>query len=300
MKLCILGPEKKTDFHLELIEKAKERFEKVLYAPLSGVRIEPINGAFVPYYKTAALTDFEIVLPLVSKKMVKFGSAVVGALEENEIYTPVSSTAINYAYNEFLTVMLHKHVKVLGHDLPRIYLASSRDALNAVLPKLKYPVRIKTPQKDSKPASFESEATLKSFIDAIELFSQPLLIQEIGEEKLTDIEALVIGERIYCISNGDPIKVSTKVRNLLKETSKFLDTHVLQASIIETHRGQVFMESINVNINPSRFEQIIGKDITQYLLTFMEKSAKEYYERKSLVKFVEWFIDFGKSVIMRR
>jgi hypothetical protein len=300
MKLCILGPEKKTKFHLKLIEKAKERFEKVLYAPLSGVRIEMVDDAFVPYYKTAVLTDFEVVLPLVSKKMVKFGSAVIRALEENETYTPISSAAINYTYNEFLTVMLHKHIKALGHDLPNIYLASSRDALNAVLPKLKYPIRIKTPQKDSKPATFESEAALKSFIDAIELFSQPLLIQELGKEELREMDVLMIGNRIYCLSNGNVIKTSIKVRNFVKETSKFLNTQILQASIIETQRDQVFMESISVNIDLLKFEQTIGKDITSYLLTFMKKSAKEYYERRSLVKFIEWFIDFGKSVIARK
>ena len=300
MKLCILGPEKKNEFHLKLIEKAKEHFEKVLYAPLSGVRIEASGDMFIPYYKAAPLTNFEIVLPLVSKKMAMFGSSVVTVIEENEIYTPISSAAINHAYNEFLTVMINKHIRAGRRNMAKVYLASSRDALNAVLPKLRYPVRIKTPRKDSKPASFESEASLRSFIDAIELFSQPLLIEEVEKESLKEMHALIMGSRIYCLSEGTAVKPSVKVRELMKDAAKYLDTQIMEASIIEARGNMAFIESINTNINLLKFEQAIGKDITKYLLRFMEKNAKDYYERKSLLKFVDWLIDFGRSAILRK
>ncbi len=300
MKLCILGPEKKTEFHLNLIEEAKRVFDKVLYAPLSGVRLELSEDGLVPYYKASAITNFDALLPLVSKKMALFGASVVSAVEESGIYTPISSIAINHAYNEFSVVGINRYLKVVKRGILKAYLASSRDALNAVLPKLRYPVRIKTPKKDGGSANFESEASLRSFIDAIELFSQPLLIEELRSKELAEMRILKIGKRVYCISGEREVSASKKIREVMHEVSRLMDAQTLEVSIIEVGRKELFLESINVNINLTKFERITGKDITSYLLKFVKRKARDHYERKSLLKFLDWLVELGKSTVLKR
>ena len=72
MKLCIIGPEKRSDSEIELMETAKKKFDSVLYAPIEMIRIETCKDKAVPFLKNTNLLEFDAILPRVTKKNADF------------------------------------------------------------------------------------------------------------------------------------------------------------------------------------------------------------------------------------
>ncbi len=295
MKLCILGPEKKKDFHLRLIEISKYKFGKVLYAPLSGVRIEKNGDDFLPYYKSASLLDFDVVFLMVPPRLLNFGYTISTILEKYRIFTPVSSLYLSYASNPFMTFLLN--AEIMEIESPSgIYLSTSRDALNAVLPKLRYPVRVYMPEmKKGGSAIFESESSLKTFLDTMELFSQPIMIEEIGKN-VEDIDVLVIGTRIHSIKNGKPLrKTPNKVKEVVTKISSALHTSVFQASL-SVENSTILIKKLKTSLRVDKFEEHFGKDITQELINYLHKGCSEHYRRYTLLNLIDRMVDTFKSV----
>ncbi len=300
MKLCILGPESKKDYHLRLIELSKYHFDKVLYAPLSGVRIEREGEEFTPYYKSASLYTFDVVLPLIPKSLAHFGYAVVSLLEEHGIFTPISNRFISHASNPFLIALLNQ--KLGNADSPiRVYLSVSRDALNAILPKLNYPVRVYIPEaKKQASATFESEASLKSFLDTIELLAQPIILEEIKTSKnLREMDVLTIGNRIFAVQKVGNEKrrcrTSKHIQGFVLRMGKILKTSIFQARII-VEKNSMFVKSLNTSPALSRFEDVFGKGMVEDLIAFLSKECEEFYRRHALLTFVDRLVEHLRTM----
>ncbi len=301
MKLCILGPESKKDYHLRLIELSKYHFDKVLYAPLSGVRIEMEGEEFTPYYKSASLYTFDAVLPLIPKSLAHFGYAVVSLLEEQGIFTPISSSFISHASNPFLIAFINQ--KLGNADSPiKVYLSVSRDALNAILPKLNYPVKVHIPKtkRQQTSATFESESSLKSFLDTIELLAQPIILEEIKTSKsLKEMDVLVIGNRIFAVRRvGDKkrrCRASKHMQEFVLRMGKLLKTSIFQARMI-VEKNSMFVKSLNVSPALSRFEDVFGNDMVEDLIAFLSKECEEFYRRHALLTFVDRLVEHLRTM----
>jgi len=292
MDLCIIGSSKGKEKHLNIIKKAEATFDKVLYAPITGLRIEGKDENYNIFYKSAKINDFDVILPLIPYEHLSFGYAIVKMIEEFGKYSVIGSNAILHAQNPFIGFLSQRGLRTVRIKTPRIILSISGDSVKNMLSKLKYPVVMRTWGKKSRMIKFTSEQAIKSYIDTAEMLSQPIMIEELNGDDVKDLRVLKIGRSVYAITEKDKevFEVTYRLRNFVREIASRLDTQFLEAKITYGNKF-LFLQRVYGTLNINSFEKAYSKDLTERLLKECEKEAKSFYSFRIPIRFVERLID---------
>ncbi len=292
MDICIIGSSKGKEKYLNIIKKAEAIFDKVLYAPINGLRIEGKNENYNIFYKSARINEFDVVLPLIPYEHLSFGFAIIKIIEEFRKYSVISSDTIFHAQNPFLGFLHQRNLKTVRINTPRIILSISSDSVKNILSKLRYPVVMRTCGKKSRMIKFTSEQAIKSYIDTAEMLSQPIMIEELNGDDIRDLRVLKIGKSVYAISEEtkEVFDVTFRLKNFVREIASKLNTQFLEVKITYGNTF-MFLQRVYGTLNINSFEKAYSKDLTEKLLKECEKEAKNFYSLRMPIKFVEKIID---------
>ena len=277
-RLLILGPEKRSDTEIGILERSKEYFDTVLYVPLPSVRIEAIGDKSIPYYKNTNLFDFDVVLARIKRKDTDIGYVLLKLLEDNGVHTPSAYKSVLYSYNKFLSPIF---LKSKGLSTPKVYFATTRKAIEHILPDLKYPVYLHLPYENKGSVYIDSYDSAKGVIDTIEKLSQPIFIQEIYPNS-NILSILVIGKALFCIDEKDKIyTLTSEEKYTIRKASNLFETDFCQIKAIK-HNSHLVITGMNVCPSINKYQDIFDEDLYDIICKHVAKTTEKHTKLNSV------------------
>jgi len=271
MKLCIIGPEKRTHSNLELLEKAKKFFDTVLYVPFSLMSLG--NDEII--YKNVDLSKFDSVLPIIPKNRSLFAYSVLNNLK---VYSPISPKAYFITSDRFI---MFSEIMKNGLQTPKIYLLNSPKSVQAIANSIKFPISIRLSSKEKGIMFANNNTELRAMLDTLETFKDTIYIEEYLNTSYLQI--YVIGDDVFGLKRK-PVKkpdiffgegkmmgckISDKIKNAAIKTAKIIGTEFARVDMI----GE---KILNIDLSPpvKDVEKVINMDIISRLLEFIKYSAQ--------------------------
>lgn len=287
MKLCIIGPESRSDTEIELMDKAKAKFDSVLYTPIEMIRIETIKDNAAPFFKSVNLLDFDAIFIRVEKKNSDFCYVLLKIFEQHGIFTSLGSDSLLYGYNEFLLPFILKNNKI---QTPKTYLAMSRTAIENNIETMIYPVLLKLPYSKTGTIVLDSADSAKGVVDTLEVLKQPVTLQETFEDAEI-LSVLVVGNDTFAIKGKNKkYKLTRDETDMAMRTSKLLKAAICQINLIKTN-NQVMVAGFNIKPRLETYSKVHDIDILAKCLSYLAKHAAIKKENPVFNKFLEWIRD---------
>ncbi|MCK4809248.1 MAG: hypothetical protein KAS90_06505 [Candidatus Aenigmarchaeota archaeon] len=287
MKLCIIGPEKRSDSEIELMETAKDKFDSILYAPIEMIRIETCKKKAVPFLKNTNLLDFDVILPRVDKKNADFCYVLLKIFEQHGIFSSLSSESILYGYNEFLLPFMLNNRMI---QTPRTYLAMSRPAIEKSIGTMIYPAILKLPYSKAGTIILDSPESAKGVVDTLETLNQPITLQETFNDALA-ISVLVIGSDAYAVNGKKKkYKLTRDEISTVMSVSQVLKAGICQINLMKAN-DQVMVAGFNIKPRISFYSDIYEKDLLEKSISYLKNHAAIKKENPVFSKFLEWVRD---------
>ncbi len=253
MKLCVIGPDKRTQTNLKLLSAAKGPFDSVLYAPYSAISLSIKENIRVSY-KNTNLAAFDAVIPRIPKSRSLFGYLLLSTLN---LYSPIGPEAYVFTSDRFLLLDM---LKKKGIDVPHVYFIDSvRSALDLIEKgEITFPLSMRMPETEKSMMIANEKKEAKTMLGALKTFNKPVYVEEVKNE--TFIDAYVIGNQVVAafrkkprewndIFNGEGKTKAIRPNKAVEKTALWA------ASVVKTEFAAVrIIEKNNVvfdiNINP--------------------------------------------------
>ncbi|MBI5347613.1 MAG: hypothetical protein HZB66_03310 [Candidatus Aenigmarchaeota archaeon] len=288
MKLCIIGPDKRTQTNLRLLAAAKESFDSVLYVPYSAISIS-IKDSVRVFYKNINMAGFDAVITRIPKSRSLFGYLITNTLNT---YSPINPEAYVITSDRFLMLDM---LKRKGLNVPNVYFIDSvRSALDLIEKKeITFPLSMRMPEIDKSMMIANEKKEARTMLGALKTFQKPVYIEELKNETFT--EAYVIGEQVVAAFRKKPKEwndiFSGKGKSKAIEPSKTIEkAAVAAASVINTNFAVVrIIEKNNIifdiNLCPDLMGAIreTGVPVDRLFLKYVAKCALEKKESMTWV-----------------
>lgn len=290
MKLCIIGPSKRTDSDIMLLNNAKNIFDSVLYAPYSDISMQ-LNGGRSVIYKSSNLSKFDAVLPRIKRNRYLTGYLLFNTLDN---YTPITANAYMACSDRFLMLDLLKRDGLSVPDM--IHVDSVKAAMTHIdADSMEFPIALRIPgsQKGIMFASSPKEAT--SMLGALKTFKKPVYMEKC-QKKNDYYQAFVIGNEVVAAMKKSPNEIkdpfvgkgdaknsrlSSELKNIAVNVANTLGTNFAKVSIYKKSK-KVF----NVGLCPNLVQpnKVFDKKVHTELLNYVKNQIKyEKKENKSLL-----------------
>ncbi|MEA3229752.1 MAG: hypothetical protein U9P44_02450 [archaeon] len=295
MKICIIGPDARSDTEIYMMETAKktpkQMFDSVLYASIEKIHIETCHDKkAVPYFKNLNLLDFDIIIPMVNKANADFCYVLLKIFEQHKKIISISSKSLLNGYNEFLLPFILNNG---GIETPRTYLAMSRTAIEKNIDTMIYPALLKLPYSKAGTIILDSKSSAKGVVDTLETLNQPITLQETFEDAFS-INVLLIGKETYAIKGKDKKYALKKDEmDLVLNVSKLLDVNIYQLNLIKTN-NQVMVAGFNIKPKIEYYSEIYNINLFDKCLAYLRKHASVSKENPVFNKFLEWVHDLRR------
>ncbi len=289
MKLYIIGPEKRDETEIELVQRAKEFFDSILYIPITKIHVETVENKSIPYFKDINLLETDVILPRVNKKDIDLYDVLLQIFERNKkILIPFSNNAVHYGYNEFLVPFMLSKAGILA---PKTYFSLSRVALEKKLSTIIYPILVKLPYSKKGTIVLDSESSAKGVMDTLEILGQPITLQETYENAIP-LSILVIGSKAYAVKGkGEPYELSNSEKNIVITASRTFETKLCQINAIKTDNNLFLIIGMDIKPKINAFEEAYNKKLIDLTLRYLHKEARNKIENNVMSKFLKWFED---------
>lgn len=243
MDILIIGPKKRKKTDLELMRRAKNYFEKVLYAPITRIGIESGESGVTPFLKNKNLLSFDVVLVRAEKEHRDIGYVLAKIFEDNGKYLPVNYKAIMLGSSEFL-VPVYFGLKKNGIRAPKTFYASSKQAIIRNFGSINYPITVKLPYQKDGAMIVDSKESAIGVMDTMEKLDQPILIQETAKNS-EKIRILVAGNKVYALKNDLPHELSQVDTKNVLETAKTMGAQICQLYAV-AQKGHLSVTGVNI------------------------------------------------------
>ncbi|NOQ55189.1 MAG: hypothetical protein GQ477_00100 [Nanohaloarchaea archaeon] len=284
MKLCIIGPEKRSESEIELMELAKKEFDSILYAPIEMIRIETCKETAAPFFKNINLLDFDVIFPQISKRNADFGYVLLKIFEQHNILSPLSSESLLYGYNEFLLPFSLNNNAI---QTPRTYLSMSRTAIEKSIDTMIYPAILKLPYSKTGTIVLDSAESAKGVVDTLETLKQPITLQETFKDAVA-ISVLMIGNNTYGVKNKNKqYKLSNEERNTVMSVSQLLKATICQINLLKAN-DKVMVVGFNIKPKIEFFGDIYETNLLEKCVSYLGKRTIIRDENPVFNKFLEW------------
>ncbi|MFH1420935.1 MAG: RimK family alpha-L-glutamate ligase [Candidatus Aenigmatarchaeota archaeon] len=283
-KICILGPSKRGQEEVWLIEEAQKLFDKVAYVPIASTRVVSIAKGVDVLYKNTSLSEFDAILPRIPRTRKNYGY-VVSKILAGKTLIPFKPESVFITHNKFLTLVALDRAKI---PIPKTYLASTRKALERLLDKIEYPIVIKLLYGSLGTGVMfaETKQSAVPLMDTIEGLKEPVFVEEFIKNPGEDIRVLVIGDEVAAAmkriaqhgdrrtnigagGSGKKIKLSAEMESLAISTAKALKLGIAGIDIIEGKDGPVVIEA-NINAHFSEITRVTGINVAQRMVQYMK------------------------------
>lgn len=289
MQIGLLVPPTKTYNEKRFVEEARARGHSVkiiryleCYAYISKNKPEV-------HYRGKALTNIDVIVPLISINSTDFGVSLIRQFEMMGIPTMVGSLALSRARDKIRQAQIFSR---RGIDTPRTAFTNhAADASDLVKMVGGVPLVVKTIKGSSGQGVMLLEST-KSAVSTIEAFfsqSVSILIQEyIEESEGKDIRVIVVGGRaiasiqrtavegefrsnLYKGGDAKKIKITAEERRLAINSAKSTNlTAIAGVDIIQSSRGPLVSE-VNACPNLIGIEKATGVNVAGMTIDYIER-----------------------------
>lgn len=288
---------------LMLAEAAKEYFDEVNLIDIRKVEIHIEKKETVVLYDGEHLEDYDC---LYMKGSFRYADLLYGLTEiyKDKCFVPLDSYSHIIAHNKFMTHLFFSSNPVLR--MPATYYAAKISETKAFLKTLPYPVILKFPAgTHGKGVIFtDSFSSASSMIDALDVFKQPVIIQDYINIK-SDIRIIVAGDKIigsmkriakadeiranaHMGGSAEPFIVTSEIKRMCLEAAKQLKAGICAVDIIESDYGPLILE-VNTSPGLQKITEVtkknIAKEMAEYLYneTKIRKEAKEKVVSKDVI-----------------
>lgn len=269
-----------------IYEEVKKLFDEVDFLDLRKIEIR-MGEESEAFYDGKKLKKYDGIYIRGSHKYV----LVMHGLSEiykNRCYLPISSYGHLIAHNKFLTHFLFSQDENL--PMPKTYYTAKANDFKKFFKSLNYPIILKVPSGvQGKGVIFsDSYSSAITMIDALNVFNQPILVQEfIDFEK--DIRVVVMGDEILGAierfkekgevrsnfhQGGDSKEflIPLNVKKMCISCAKKLKSEICALDLIITKNNQALILEVNTSVGLVGFSQALKNNS-------FEKVAKFLYNR---------------------
>lgn len=289
-----------------ILEEAKQYFDVVDLIDLKKIEIK-INGKTTVLYDGEPLKEYDCLLMRGSYKY----STVLYALSEfykDKCFVPIDANAHLIAHNKFMTHLVLSSEK--GVRMPSTYFAAKVSETKAFLKTLNYPIIMKFPSgTHGKGVIFaESYSSASSMIDALDVFDQPVIIQDYIDIR-SDIRVIVAGNKIvgsmrriaksddvranaHAGGSAEPYIVTSEVKTMSIEAAKKIKAQICAVDIIESDYGPQILE-INTSPGLQKITETTKKNIAKEIVQYLYDETIKIKENKTKVEHKDMMSNLG-------
>lgn len=282
-----------------ILDEAKKYFDEVDSIDIRKIEINVSKEEPQVLYDGEPLKDYDC---LYMKGSYKYSTLLYGLTEifKETSFIPIDSNAHIIAHNKFMTHLNFSSNKIL--KMPSTYYAAKISEAKKFLKTLNYPIILKFPSgTHGKGVIFaESSRSAQSMIDALDVFKQPLILQDYINIK-SDIRVIVAGEKVVGAmrrtAGGDEIRanshqggsaepfiVTPEIKKMSLEAAQQIKANVCAVDIVESDYGPLILE-INTSPGLQKITEItkknIAEEIVQYLYNETVKRREKFDKRKT-------------------
>ncbi|HLD02887.1 MAG TPA: RimK family alpha-L-glutamate ligase [Candidatus Nanoarchaeia archaeon] len=281
-----------------IAKEAANYFDKVEELDLKKFEVNMSDAGAEVSYDGKPLGKYDCLYVRGSHKYSMLQRAITRALH-HEVYMPTDPKAFTIAHDKFLTLIeLQKH-KVA---IPRSFYAPDTNAAKKLLEEITYPVIIKLPSgTHGKGVTIaDSIESAKTFIDALQTFKSPYILQEFIDTGAKDIRAIVAGDKVIAGMNrvaakkeiranihsggkGLKIEIDAEVERLAVLSAKAVGADVCAVDILKGRKPVV----LEVNLSPGLqgITKVTGINVAREIARFLHESTMEFMEKQAKTGF---------------
>ena len=301
MKGCILGPIKKSECELWLLEEGKKVFDEFFYVTIPEVKIKFGDKTKV-FFKNRDLANLDFIIPRIPRTYAKLGYIILSILKD-KLYIPIKPESVLISHNKFLTLVALKESWL---PVPDTYLTISRQTLESLLDRIDFPVVMKLLDGSlGKGVMFaDSKESVVSFMDTLERFKELIFLEEFIPNPGEDIRVFVLGDRALAAMKrkakrgerranisiggiGEPMKIDSDLEDLATKSAKALGMGICGIDMLRGPRGSIVIEA-NVNVHFEGLTKTTGINVAKKIVEYVEEEVRSI-GKTSLEKILERF-----------
>ena len=296
-----------------LLKEAKKYFDIVDDIDIRKIEIK-VDKKTTVLYDGKPLEDYDC---LYMKGSFRYSTILYGLTEiyKDKCFVPIDSNAHIVAHNKFMTHLFFSQNKNL--KMPGTYFAAKVSETKQFLNTLNYPIILKFPSgTHGKGVIFaESYSSANSMIDALDVFKQPVLIQDYINIR-SDIRIIVAGDKIIGsmkrIATGNDIRanahqgggavpfiVTPEIKRMSIEAAKKIKAGICAVDIIESDYGPLILE-INTSPGLQKITEVTKKNIAGEMAKYLHEETKKLKEGKDKLQTKDVMSDLGIAEIGSR
>lgn len=297
MKLCILGPSKRTRNEVVLMNIAKRKFDSVLYVPYEQVSIS-LDHKFM--HKNVDIMSFDTFLPRIKKTRSLFGYLFLKAVGKR---VPISPEAFLYTSDRFL---LFNRLREFFIPTPKMYFFDSvATAKRTVLSsEISYPLALRTSSVD-KIMFANSPKEIRAMLDALKTFNAPIYVEEFDEGDYYTVH--VVGEECIATLKVKPgekediffgrgkyseITIGNEIKEIAVSSIEAIGSGFGVVTVSKRNKNVINVDLVpNVLIPKIKDQEIVAKELIDYFYNFSARS-----QERGISDFKRFIMDLKSTV----
>ena len=291
MNIVILSRNEALYSTQRLVEEAERRNHNIeVINPLNCDLIIEKEKPTV-FYNNRYLDDVDAIIPRIGASVTYYGCAVVRQFEMMNVFSTVSSDAINRSRDKLRSF---QHLSKAGIDMPKtVFTNYSTDVEKVIAHVGGSPVVIKLLEgtQGIGVVLAETKIAAESVLEAFNGLEARALVQEyISEAKGRDLRALIVDNRIVGamkrqgkegefrsnLHRGGTYsyhELNEEEKKIALKAAKKLKLPVCGVDIIQSNRGPLIME-VNSTPGLEGIEDASKKNVARAIITYIERNRR--------------------------
>jgi ribosomal protein S6--L-glutamate ligase len=253
------------------------------------------NGVPVVYYLGKKMSDIDAIIPRIASSATHLGARLIRQFSILGIPSTIDAVPLTKVRDKLVVQQLLINE---GIPMPNTYFpAEESDPDVWGFKPGNYPMIVKMlhGNRGAGVILAESQAALKSVLDAFQRLKEPVIVQEfIKEAKGRDIRAFVVNGEIVaamerCAKSNDfrsnlhqgghavPIELSDLEKDLILRTAQICELDVTGIDLLRSEKGPLILE-VNGSPGLEGIETVTGIDVAGKIIQYLEEKVHRLKE----------------------
>jgi len=245
------------------------------------------NGVPVLYYLGNKISDVDAIIPRIASSATHLGARLIRQFSILGIPSTIDADALTKVRDKLVVQQLLTNARV---PMPNTYFPaeeSDPDLWNFKPGNYPMIVKMLHGNRGAGVILAESQAALKSVLDAFQRLKEPVIVQEfIKEAKGRDIRAFVVNGEIVaamerCAKSNDfrsnlhqgghavPIELSDLEKDLILRTAEICELDVTGIDLLRSEKGPLILE-VNGSPGLEGIETVTGIDVAGKIIQYLK------------------------------
>jgi ribosomal protein S6--L-glutamate ligase len=289
-----------------IIDESKHFFDEVDHIDIRKIEVK-IDSKTEVLYDGEPLKNYDC---LYMRGSFRYSSLLYAISEhfKGTCYLPLEANAHVIAHDKFKTHLILSQVSSI--KMPATYFTAKISETKSFLKTLNYPIILKFPSgTHGKGVIFaESYSSASSMVDALDVFNQPVLIQDYVHIN-SDIRVVVAGDKIIGAmrriaqkgeiranshqgGSGEPFLVTPEIKRMSIDAAKQIKADICAVDLIESDYGPQILE-INSSPGLQKITEVTKKNIAGEIAHFLFEQTLKFKDLKNKTVSTEINKDVG-------